>query len=232
MGRTIRVFGGGAAHGLVETVRPSFEAATGFTIEGSFSAVGAMRARILAGEPVDVAILTRALIAELAHDGHVAAASATDVGTVDTAVAVRHGDALPPLDDDARLRAVLLAADAIHFPDPQQATAGIHFAKVLRDLGIWDAVADRLRPAANGATAMRELAASTSRSPIGCTQATEILATPGIILVGPLPEGCALATVYTAAVGARTPAPTEAAQLVGLLTDAGGRQSRRRLGFV
>ena len=231
MGRTIKVFGGGAAHGLVETIRPAFEAATGFTIEGSFSAVGAMRARILAGEPVDVAILTRALIAELARDGHVAAASA-DVGTVDTAVAVRRGDAPPTLGDAARLRAALLAADAIHFPDPQQATAGIHFAKVLRDLGIWDTVADWLRPAANGATAMRELAASTSRSPIGCTQATEILATPGIILAGPLPEGCALATVYTAAVGARTPAPTEAAQLVGLLTDAGGRQSRRRLGFV
>jgi molybdate transport system substrate-binding protein len=230
--RTIRVFGGGAAQGLVEMVRPSFEAATGFTIEGSFSAVGAMRARILAGEPADVAILTRALIAELARDGHVSAASATDVGTVDTAVAVRRGDAPPPLGDPARLRAALLAADAIHFPDPRQATAGIHFAKVLRDLDIWDTVTDRLRPAANGATAMRELAASMSRSPIGCTQATEILATPGIALAGPLPEGCALATVYTAAIGAGSLAATEAAQLVGLLTDTAGRQSRRRLGFA
>jgi molybdate transport system substrate-binding protein len=230
--RTIRVFGGGAAQGLVETVRPSFEAATGFTIEGSFSAVGAMRARILAGEPADVAILTQALIAELARDGHVAAASAADVGRVDTAVAVRQGDAPPPLGEAARLRTALLAADAIHFPDPQQATAGIHFAGVLRDLGIWDSVTDRLRPAANGATAMRELAASTSRNPIGCTQATEILATPGIVLVGPLPEGCALVTVYTAAIGARSLAPTQAARLVGLLTDTAGRQARRRLGFV
>jgi molybdate transport system substrate-binding protein len=194
--------------------------------------VGAMRARILAGEPADVAILTRALIAELARDGHVSATSAADVGTVDTAVAVRRGDAPPPLGDPARLRTALLAADAIHFPDPQQATAGIHFAKVLRGLDIWDTVADRLRPAANGATAMRELAASMGRNPIGCTQATEILATPGIVLAGPLPEGCALATVYTAAIGVRSLAPTEAGQLVGLLTDTAGRQSRRRLGFA
>jgi molybdate transport system substrate-binding protein len=232
LGRTIKVFGGGAAQGLVEELRPSFESETGLAIEGVFSAVGAMRARLVAGEPADVVILTSALIADLARDGHVTAESAANVGTVDTAVAVRRSDALPPIGDAGQLRTALLAADAIHFPDPQQATAGIHFAKVLRDLGIWDTVADRLRPAPNGATAMRELAGATSRHPIGCTQATEIIATPGIVLVGSLPEDCALATVYTAAVGARTEAPVEAVRLVGLLTDDAGRPARRRLGFI
>lgn len=232
MTKTIRVFGGGAAQGLVEELRPSFEAATGFAIDGVFSAVGAMRARLIAGESADVVILTRALITELAQFGHVVDGSAADVGTVDTAVAIRSGDTLPPVGDTAQLRAALLAADAIHFPDPQQATAGIHFAKVLRDLGIWDQVAERLRTAPNGATAMQELAGAKSRKPIGCTQATEILATPGIVLVAPLPEGCALATVYTAAVGARTQTPAEAAHLVALLTDDAGRHSRRRLGFI
>ena len=229
---TLRVLGGGAANGLVEEVRPAFESATGFTIDGVFSAVGAMRARIVAGEPADVVILTRALIADLARDGHVDGKSSADVGTVETAVAVRSGDAVPSLGDAAALRAALLAADAIHFPDPQQATAGIHFAKVLRDLGIWDEVTDRLRTAPNGATAMRALAASKTRRPIGCTQAAEIIATPGIVLAGPLPPGCVLATLYTAAVGVGTQAPAEAARLVALLTGEAGRASRRRLGFV
>ena len=58
------------------------------------------------------------------------------------------------------LRAALLAADEIHFPDPAQATAGIHFAKVMRELGVWSRGPGRLRPAPNGATAMRALAAS------------------------------------------------------------------------
>ena len=58
------------------------------------------------------------------------------IGTVETAVAVRDGDALPAVGDADALRAALLAADEIHFPDPEQATAGIHFAKVMRDLGI------------------------------------------------------------------------------------------------
>ena len=42
---------------------------------------------------------------------------------------------------------------------PERATAGIHFAKVMKELGVWHEVADRLKPAPNGATAMRALAA-------------------------------------------------------------------------
>jgi molybdate transport system substrate-binding protein len=230
--KKLRILSGGAAQGLVEALRPGFEAETGCTIEGTFGAVGAMRARLLDGTPADLVILTRALIDELARDGHVAADSAADLGTVETAIAVRQGEALPAIGNAKTLRAALLGADAIHFPDPEQATAGIHFAKVLRDLGIWGVVASRLKTAPNGATAMRALAASTSDHPIGCTQATEILSTPGIALVAPLPADCALATVYTAAPSTKAKASAEAARLVAMLTDEAGREARRRLGFV
>ena len=86
----------------------------------------------------------------------------TDVARVATAVAVRSGDPLPAIGDKAGLAAALEAADEIHFPDPALATAGIHFAKVMRDLGVWDRVAGRLKLAPNGNTAMRALAASTA----------------------------------------------------------------------
>jgi molybdate transport system substrate-binding protein len=190
----LRILAGGAAQSLVEKARPGFE------IEGTFSAVGAMRDRLLAGEPADIVILSRALVDELARSGHVVASSITDVARVATAVAVRSADPLPAIGDKAGLAAALAASDEIHFPDPALATAGIHFAKVMRELGVWDRVASRLKLAPNGNTAMRALAASTASHPIGCTQETEIRATPGIVLVGPLPPGCDLTTVYTAAV--------------------------------
>lgn len=230
--KTIRILSGGAAQGLVEALRPSLEAKTGCTIAGTFGAVGAMKARLLAGDPADVMILSRGLIDGLARDGQVVAASARDIGAVQTAVAVRSGDPLPEVGSAADLRTTLLAAGAIHFPDPEQSTAGIHFAKVLRDLGIRQAVAGRLQPAANGATAMRALAASTGRRPIGCTQSTEIIVTPGIVLVAPLPSGCDLATVYTCAIGAKAEAPAEAAEFIALVVGDAGRCFRRKLGFV
>jgi molybdate transport system substrate-binding protein len=230
--KTIRILSGGAAQGLVEALQPSFEAGTGCSIDGVFGAVGAMKSRLLAGEPVDILILSRALIDGLARDGHVVAQSAKDIGAVQTAVAVRSGDPLPAVGSAAELRAALLAADAIHFPDPEQSTAGIHFAKVLRDLGIRDAIAPRLRSAANGATAMRALAASKSRLPLGCTQVTEIIATPGIVLAAPLPPGCDLATVYSCAIATKSQVQAEAAELIASLTGDAARDSRRRLGFV
>ena len=230
--KTLRILSGGAAQGLVEAVRPAFEAKTNCTIDAVFGAVGAMKARLLSGEPADLLILSRALIDELAHVGHVVPASIRDAGTVPTSVAMRNGDAPPALATPDDLRAALRAADEIHFPDPELSTAGIHFATVLRDLGLWDPLVSRLRPAPTGATAMRALAASTGRHPIGCTQASEILSTPGIALVADLPPGCALATTYTCAMTARAAAAEEAATLIGLLTGEADRDARRKLGFA
>jgi len=122
--KTIRILSGGAAQGLVEALQPSFEASIGCKVDGVFGAVGAMKSRLLAGEPVDILILSRTLIDGLARDGHVVGQSAKDIGAVQTAVAVRSGDPLPAVGSAAELRAALLAADAIHFPDPEQSPAG------------------------------------------------------------------------------------------------------------
>jgi molybdate transport system substrate-binding protein len=225
----MRVLSGGAAQGLVEAVRDDFESRTRSRIEGTFGAVGAMKARLLAGEPADVMILSRALIDELVHSGHLVAESVRDIGSVRTAIAVRQGDPLPNIDTVGRLQAALSAADEIHFPDPDQATAGVHFAKVMKSLGIWDSAGKHLRPAPNGATAMRALAASHGQRPIGCTQATEILSTSGIVLAAALPPGCDLATTYAAAV--TMGASAEAARLVALLTHDDRAGLRQRLGF-
>jgi molybdate transport system substrate-binding protein len=229
--KTLRLLSGGAAQGLVENVRPAFAKASGCTIEGTFGAVGAMKARLLSGEPADLLILSRALIEELAQADHATPASIKDIGAVPTSVAVRLGDHWPAVGTAEELRAALQAADEIHFPDPKLATAGIHFAKVLRTLGLWKPLAGRLRPAANGAAAMRALAGSKARRAIGCTQATEILSTFGAVLVAPLPPGCDLATTYTCAIARHAATPDAAAALIELLTADADRDARRRLGF-
>jgi molybdate transport system substrate-binding protein len=228
---TLKLLSGGAAQGLVSALARSFEAENGCRIEGEFGAVGAIAAKLRAGEPADLLILTAALIAELTREGY-ASGPAMDIGVVHTAVAVRAGDPAPPIADADALRAALDVADEIYLPDPRQATAGIHFAKVLDDLGIWAEAKSRLKAYPNGATAMRALAASRGARPIGCTQATEVLNTPGVTLVGPLPLGCELATVYTAAVGAKASSPGSAEQFAALLAADSSRELRRRAGFT
>jgi molybdate transport system substrate-binding protein len=223
---TLRLVSAGAAQALVMAVARALKVEA----TGSFGAVGAMLEKLDAGEAADVVILTRAQIDALAKQRRVLADTVGDLGTVATSIAVLATDAAPDVSGEDCLRAALLAADAIYFPDPARATAGIHFAKVLQGLGIAASVASKVRNFPNGATSMREMAAAPGH-PIGCTQATEILATPGIRLVAALPRGCDLETTYTAAVDAHAPDPGAAREFVARLTSVEGRAQRRALGF-
>jgi molybdate transport system substrate-binding protein len=228
----LNILSGGAAQGLVASLAPTFKEMTGFAIGGEFGAVGAMADKLRQGTPTDIVILTAKMIADLVRDDFVVGASISDVGLVETAMAVRTGDPQVTVEDAAELRNAFLAADAIFVPDTRASTAGIHVAKVLQQLGIAAAVAGRLKIHPNGATAMRHLAESDAIRPIGCTQSTEIISTPGVKLSGSLPPGCELATMYTAAVTARAAHAKQAQRLIDLLTDADQRQLREHAGFL
>ncbi len=228
----LNILSGGAAHGLVTSLAPKFKAQTGLDITGEFGAVGGMAAKLRAGTPADIVVLTAAMIADLAREKLVLPASISDIGLVETAMAVRAGDPKVEVHDAAALRAALLTSDAIFVPDTKASTAGIHVAKVLQQLGITDEVESRLRIFPNGATAMRQLALSDSLRPVGCTQSTEIISTEGVVLSGSLPPGCELSTVYTAAVTAHAVAADQAQALIDLLTDADQEELRTRAGFL
>jgi len=228
----LKILGGGAAQGLIASLAPTFRAQSGLDIEGEFGAVGAMAGKLRGGTAADIVVLTAALIADLARENIVVPGSISDIGRVETAIAVRAGDPLVSVDDAASLGEVLRGADAIFVPDTKTSTAGIHVAKVLQQLGIAEAVADRLRVYPNGATAMRHLAETDAIKPVGCTQSTEIINTKGVKLSGSLPKGCDLSTIYTAAVATGAAHPRQAQALIDLLTDSNRRELRTRAGFL
>ena len=224
---TLRVVSAGAAQGLVSALAR----AAGIEIAGHFGAVGTMLDRFRAGEACDLLILTRAQIEMLVKEARVLGETVTDLGSVATSIAVRADQEALVVDDPESLRIALLGADAIHITDPAKATAGIHFMKVLDQLDIRAAVEARLRVHPNGATAMRTMAAAQGR-PIGCTQAAEILATPGVRLVAPLPRGLHLETLYTAAVNAAAASEGDARRFLNRLGSEASREERRRAGFA
>src|SRR5579862_2739806 len=158
----------GAAQGLVEALSEQFDA----RLQCRFGAVGAMREAMFAGEPCDVMVVTTKMIGDLQRAGYLLLGSESELGEVATGIGVRSGEPLPDVSTEAGLKSALLAASEIYFPDPQRATAGIHFASVLTRLGITSDVSCRLRTFPNGATAMSELVARSLPGAIGCTQIT------------------------------------------------------------
>lgn len=226
---TLRVLSAGAAKGLVGDLRAAFDAQCGTALEGSFSAVGAIRERFEGGEACDVLILTGKQLAELAAAG--AVRDVAPIGTVRTAVAVPEGHPRPDVSTGPAFAAAMRAASAVFMPDAYKSTAGIHVRSVLAALGLEVEMAPKLRMFPNGETAMRTLAEEAPAGGIGTTQMTEILYTRGLVLVGLLPAEHDLSTVYAAAVSARAAMPEQAAALVALLTSAESAGLRQRSGF-
>jgi molybdate transport system substrate-binding protein len=227
----LKILSGGAAASAVNGIQAAFETGNRCTIEGTFSAVGEMRDALLRGEPCDVVILTRAIIEQLIASGQVRPGSARSLGKVQTGIAVKHGTPAPQVDSPATLAQAFRQANAIYCPDTKKSTAGIHFMRVLTELGLEQEVRTKLREFANGATAMKEMAQCNELKLIGCTQATEINYTAGVVLVANLPKEFELATDYTLGVCAQTTQPVLAQTLADWLTGAQSEQVRRQGGF-
>ena len=228
---TLRVLSGGAANGLVSAFARQLSDDTGHAIDGDFGAVGARRDRILNGEPVDLIILTDALIGELVTAGLAEAATVANLGLVATGVAVPLGAAIPDITSPDALRDAILAADGVFTGDPENATAAIHFKSVLEKLGVMDRIADRFHTYPGGQEAMAAMAVSGLSRPIGCTQITEIRNVEGVHYVGDLPDPHGLSTTYTAAVASKAEHPEIAQRLIELMTSASAAEVRHAKGF-
>jgi molybdate transport system substrate-binding protein len=229
--KTLQLLCAGAAKGLVQALQPLLLQRTGADLAGRFGAVGAMKEALLAGEACDLMIVTDRMILELAEAGRLQGATMRPLGRVRTGIAVRRGEPRPDVTTPEALRDALLAADAIYFPDPERATAGIHFANVMRELGIHDRLQPRFRTFPNGATAMRDMAAQSQPRLIGCTQVTEINYTDGVELVGALPQRFELATLYSGAIATSAVLPALAQQFLELLAGDESLVLRRAGGF-
>ncbi len=231
MSSTLNFLCAGAVQGIVKGLEAQFAAETGAQLHGRFGAVGAMKEALLAGEPCDVFIVTDTMIDELVHAHILEAQGRVALGRVRTAIAARAGEVAPAVDSTEALRAAFGAAPALYFPDPLKATAGIHFAKVLAQLGFKADAGPKWMTFPNGATAMRELAATGAPGSLGCTQASEILYTPGVHLVAALPAQFELATVYSGAVSAHAASPPLAQAFIKLLASERSATLRAGGGF-
>lgn len=227
----MNILSGGAAAAVVRGVQADFQKDTGCTINGTYSAVGMMRDQLIRGTPCDLVILTRPLIAQLIASGHVVAGSSQSLGTVKTGVAVKTGESHPVVGNRTELAAAFRAAKGIYFPDPDNATAGIHFMRILTSLGLDQELSSVFRVFPNGAMAMQAMASSDESGLIGCTQVTEINYTAGVELVDVLPKEFELATDYTLGICTQTQQPEMTQRLAAMLTGPTSAAIRKTGGF-
>ena len=227
------ILSAGAAKAVVLALAGELRERDRMDVAGVFDAAGAIRTRFVEGAPCDVLLLPASMLDELAVQQRVDPDSRAPLGCVPTGIAIASGAPAPRIHDADALRATFDTASALYCPDTERSTAGLHFVQILRKMGIYSNVAARIRDYANGAQAMAALAATAApERAIGCTQVTEILYTPGVTLIGPLPPPFELATTYSAAASVTSRHPDTARRFVAMLTGSHSRELRAASGFA
>jgi len=227
----LKLFAAGATEASVRDEIHVFEAQAGVTVELSFGAVGALRDKVIAGEPADVVVVTPAIITTLDAQQLVRAGSRVDLGQIGGGIAVRADDPLPAISTPDELKEALLDADEVHYADPAIATAGAALMKVVDTLGIGDQVRAKGKIASGGKEAMQNMTRSTAARVLGATQLSEIKSVPEAKLVGQYPAPLQVKTTYAAIIPQHTERVDDATKLIQFFTGAEFQARLAQSGF-
>lgn len=224
----IKVFSGGAPQGVLETLVPKFEAATGHKVSVSYIVITEQQKRLREGERPDAVLMPIPAIEGLVRDGKLAAEGRALFGTVRLAAIVREGAPKPDVSTPEALRATLLAAKSIVHATPGVTPSGNHMREMIDKLGVGDAIKDKTlhRPALSGGV---ETVAK-GEAEIGIYPASESAHVKGVAQAGLLPESLQLKIVYGAAVPAGS-ASAPARALIDYLASAANRAVWKDNGF-
>ncbi|MBI0534303.1 ABC transporter substrate-binding protein [Roseomonas sp. KE2513] len=211
----LRVLSTLAVAGAMRGMVPRMEAAAGVPVAAEFAPTQGLMPRLRGGEAADLVILTAEGIAELAAEGLVDPASAVDLVRSHIGIAVRAGAPHPEIGTAEALRAALLEAPCVAYS--RSGASGIAFAALIERLGIAEAVNARAKVIPAGFTA--ELAVRGEAS-LAVQQVSELLAVPGIELVGRLPAEVGTVAVFSAAIPRASAQPEAAGRLIRFLASA------------
>ncbi len=206
----------------------AYQVATGNSILNDFDTAGAAEKKFLADPNASILITTKPRI-----DKAIAAKLLTNgvaVHLVDTAAGIASSQTnKPTIRNGNELKTALLNARKIAFSDPARgATVGLHFVKVINELGIANEVMAKAVIARDGLETMRLILDKSVD--IGITQMSEVVQADRNTLVGPFPQEFALISNYT--LWYKTNQDAGLASFIELLTSARASETFAQHGLV
>jgi len=207
----LKVFTSRAIATVLDKIGPEFERTTGHKLNVISGFSPNFVKRINAGEPFDVVVSPPRAIDGLIKEGKVIADTRTDLVRSGIGVGVRAGAPKPDISTVEAFKHALLNAKSIgYLPTP---TGGVQ--QLVERLGIADAIKSKVTiPTSDIAS---ELVAK-GELELVVVVITQIMTTPGVELVGPLPPEIQFYTVFTAGVSANSKAPGAARDLIKFLS--------------
>lgn len=208
----VKVLTAGAFRQVLLAAQPAFEQRTGhhLVIEGDTS--GGLQRRIAAGEAFDVVVSSPASLAPVSSR---LVGAPRPLARVGIGIAVKAGAPVPTIDSVDAFRALLLRAKGVAMVDPAAGgTSGIYLFRVFEKLGILDQVRAKAVLVQGGFSAGKVVS---GEADVAIQQMSELVAVPGVAIVGPLPAEIQSETVYAGAVAVEARQAQAASQLLDAL---------------
>lgn len=179
----IRILTSNSSLTVLDALAPAFERATGASYSTQADSARNMLERIKSGETADVVILGAAVVGELERTGLVATGSVRPFARARVGVAVRAGAPRPDIGTvEAFKRAMLEAKSIAH---TVHGASGMYVPVLLERLGIAEQVRHKIVTRPGGYIAK---VVAAGEAEVAVQQIVELLAVPGVDLVGPLPD--------------------------------------------
>jgi molybdate transport system substrate-binding protein len=212
----MKVFSSIAVQPAVEALLPKFVVQTGIAPDFTWNTAPAIIKLLQMGQTADLLILNRAGMDAMQRAGRILAGSEATLASSPAAIAVKAGAPRPDISTAEALKQTLLAARAISYSNPTAGGAsGIHFAKIIEQMGIADAVNAKNRFPPPGGLCARFL--PTDEVELAVQQVPELKQVTGIDIVGPLPAPYQLVTVFVAGIETSSAKTAEAKALIDFL---------------
>jgi molybdate transport system substrate-binding protein len=209
---TVNCISSMATKRLLEEAAADFRSQEGIAV--ALESVGGVVAakRVSDGEPFDVVILAQDALDALASGGKVDASTVTAIAVSQVAVAMSDAAPAAPMNGADDLRALMSSARRIGY---STGPSGVALISLIKEWGMFGALQSRLLQAPPGVPVARLIADGTVD--LGLQQRSELLGMPGIRILGDMPPGAEITTVFSGAVCAGAATPGEAASFLAYL---------------
>ena len=197
---------------ILDKIGPEFERTSGHTLNYSSDVAINLVRRIEAGEAFDVLVASPSQMDSLISKGIIVAASRTNLVRSGIGVQVKAGAPKPDISSMEAFKRALLDAKSIGYLKEGQ--SGVYLHQVFERIGIADAI--RTKAVRPDKDIVSELVAK-GEIELGLVVITQIVTTPGVDLVGPIPNEIQSYITFTAGIGAKATAPEAARQLLEFL---------------
>ena len=218
-GAGIKVLASNGVGTALEELWPAFERATGHKLAITFGLGAVFKRQIESGESFDLTILTSVAIDDLAEQGKVDAGSRAAIASSGVGIGIRQGAPRADISTAEALERTLLAAKSITWA--KEGVGGVYFAGLIERMGLAGAMRRKIVPAFSGAEVGRLVA--TGEVQYGVILVNELMAAPGVEVLGPLPPALQKTTAFHAAVGASSKNAASARELIQFLRTPSSR---------